>query len=97
MTLEETKSKNLNDNLRWIVSLIIILTTLLGVGGWVRGTQKDLDNIKGIAIKASEQTAINDRRVVILETQFKQMNEQLGRQLAEVNTNLKELVQKKEQ
>lgn len=67
-------TKNLNNNMKWLISLIMIIITLLSVGGWIQSVRGDIEILKAEQTKkVSKELYQND--ITWIKKELKEIKE----------------------
>ena len=58
---------NLNGNLKWIIGIICLVTTLLAIGGWINETNKSIGILQQAQAETRPMVHQNDKDISLLK------------------------------
>jgi len=68
-------AKTNNGTLKWVISVIMIITTLLTIGGWIATTQKNIESVQTAIIEINENGSkvarANEKDIIVIKSDVK--------------------------
>jgi len=89
-------AKTNNGTLKWVISVIMIITTLLTIGGWIATTQKNIESVQTAIIEINENGSkvarANEKDIIVIKSDVKYIRKGVDENTAtqkEILTELK--------